>query len=147
MVKGSRAIDTSVTISIPLKGRSWFVSVMWLCLALQIIHAFFKTQLTFITSDTVDGPTSTEKCIRLRHQSGNHGGGNNRFQKRGREQGGRGRGGRGWDRDSKRHKSNEGDSDQPYDARGSDGWPSDRPKFLQFVLHAFTPTLFCQVLQ
>lgn len=97
-----------------------------------IIHTFFKSRLTFLTSDTVDGPSSTEKCIRLRHYAGHQGGGGRGFQKRGREHGGRGRG-RSWD--SKRQKTNEGDSDQPYDARGSDGWPSERPKFLQFYLY------------
>jgi tRNA pseudouridine13 synthase len=110
-------------------------SFMWLSCWLQIIHTFFKSRLTFLTSDTVDGPSSTEKCIRLRHYVGNQGGGGRGFQKRGREHGGRGRG-RSWD--SKRQKTNEGDSDQPYDARGSDGWPSERPKFLQFVpLHLY----------
>ncbi|KAG0556562.1 hypothetical protein KC19_11G062700 [Ceratodon purpureus] len=96
------------------------------------IHTFFKSRLTFLTTDTVDGPSSTEKCIRLRHSAGNQGGGGRGFQKRGREVGGRGRG-RGWE--NKRQKINEGDSDQPYDARGSDGWPSERPKFLQFYLY------------
>lgn len=122
--------------------RIWGYLCTWSCSSLQIIHTFFKSRLTFLTSDTVDGPTSTEKCIRLRHQSGNQGGGN-RFQKRGRDHGGRGRG-RGRDRDSKRHKLNEGDLDQPYDARGSDGWPSERPKFLQCVPYTFTSILeFC----
>lgn len=96
-----------------------------------MIHTFFKSRLTFITSDTVDGASATDKCIRLRHQPRNQGGGN-RFQKRGREHGGRGRG---WGRDSKRQKATEGGLEQPYDARDSDGWPSERPKFLRFHLY------------
>lgn len=112
--------------------------LMWSSCSLQIIHTFFKSRLTFLTSDTVDGPSSTEKCIRLRHQAGNQGGGGRGFQKRGREHGSRGRG-RG--RDNKRHKTNEGDSDQPYDARGSDGWPSERPKFSQCVHLPLLPSV------
>lgn len=63
--------------------------------------------------------------MRLRHQIGG-GGGVKRFQKRGRDPSGR-------SRDNKRQKSTDDDRDQPYDDRGSDGWPADRPKFLQFV--------------
>lgn len=73
----------------------------------------------------MDGPTSKEKCVRLRHQTGG-GRGVKRFQKRGRDQSGCG-----WD--NKRQKLSNDDCDQPYDDRRSDGWPADRPKFLQFV--------------
>ena len=56
--------------------------------------------------------------MRLRHQIGG-GRGVRHFQKRGRDPSGHGR-------DSKRQKPTDDD-------RGSDGWPADRPKFLQFV--------------
>lgn len=98
-----------------------------MCAHIQAIHNFFKTRLTFFVTDTVDGPTSSEKCVRLRHTVGRSGGGGGRggrFQKRGRDFGSRGQ-------DNKRQKPNDGETDQPFDSRGSNGWPADRPKFLQ----------------
>ncbi|KAI3506310.1 hypothetical protein L1887_28667 [Cichorium endivia] len=74
------------------------------------VHNFFKERLKFLVTDTVDGPESSSKCIRVRLNSG----GNNE----------RGRG-------SKKRK---GRDDTPYDSRGSDHWPENLGKFLRFHL-------------
>ncbi|KAH8937329.1 hypothetical protein BDL97_16G022100 [Sphagnum fallax] len=89
------------------------------------IHNFFKTHLTFLVTDTVDGPTSKEKCIRLRYDNGKRTGG---FRKRERDFGPK----HSWD--NKRQKPSNSVMNQPYDSRGADDWPSDRPKFLRFFL-------------
>ncbi|KAI3691248.1 hypothetical protein L2E82_49509 [Cichorium intybus] len=74
------------------------------------VHNFFKERLKFLVTDTVDGPESSSKCIRVRLNSG----GDNE----------RGRG-------SKKRK---GRDDTPYDSRGSDYWPENLGKFLRFHL-------------
>ncbi|KAL7600373.1 hypothetical protein Lser_V15G22246 [Lactuca serriola] len=74
------------------------------------VHNFFKEKLKFLVTDTVDGPESSSKCIRVRLNSG----GNNE----------RGRG-------SKKRK---GRDETPYDSRGSDHWPEHLGKFLRFHL-------------
>lgn len=98
---------------------------------MQAIHNFFKTHLTFLVTDTVDGPTSKEKCIRLRYDNGKRTGG---FRKRERDFGPK----HSWD--NKRQKPSNSVMSQPYDSRGADDWPSDRPKFLRFV--SFFPPSF-----
>ncbi|GMI79207.1 hypothetical protein like AT3G04820 [Hibiscus trionum] len=72
------------------------------------MHNFFKENLRFLVTDTVDGPDSSSKCIRVRLNSGNNKrGGNSNKRKRG---------------------------DKPYDSRGSSHWPEHLGKFLRFHL-------------
>ncbi|KAL4377583.1 hypothetical protein GQ457_02G034650 [Hibiscus cannabinus] len=72
------------------------------------MHNFFKENLRFLVTDTVDGPDSSSKCIRVRLNSGNNNrGGNYKKRKRG---------------------------DKPYDSRGSSHWPEHLGKFLRFHL-------------
>ncbi|GER57069.1 pseudouridylate synthase [Striga asiatica] len=71
------------------------------------IHNFFKERLKFLVTDTVDGPDTLSKCIRVRLNSGS----NNDRGKNSRKRKERG------------HK--------PYDSRGSDSWPTDMGKFLR----------------
>ncbi|KAL3620839.1 hypothetical protein CASFOL_035751 [Castilleja foliolosa] len=76
------------------------------------IHNFFKERLTFLVTDTVDGPDFSSKCIRVRLNSGNN---NN---PRGRKD---------------RKRKDRGDIQ--YDARGTDSWPTNVGKFLRFHLY------------
>lgn len=76
------------------------------------VHNFFKERMTFLVTDTVDGPDSSSKCIRVRLNSGRNNG--------------KGRG-----RDSRKRKDRD---DKPYDSRGSDSWPENMGKFLRFHL-------------
>ncbi|KAL3614602.1 hypothetical protein CASFOL_041688 [Castilleja foliolosa] len=76
------------------------------------IHNFFKERLTFLVTDTVDGPVSSSKCIRVRLNSGNN---NNPRGRKDRKRKDRG--------------------DKRYDARGSDSWPTNVGKFLRFHLY------------
>ncbi|KAL4579614.1 hypothetical protein LXL04_015768 [Taraxacum kok-saghyz] len=76
------------------------------------VHNFFKEKLKFLVTDTVDGPDSSSKCIRVRLNSG----GNNE----------RGRG--------SNFKKRKGRDETPYDSRGSDHWPEHLGKFLRFHL-------------
>ncbi|XP_039067891.1 LOW QUALITY PROTEIN: multisubstrate pseudouridine synthase 7-like [Hibiscus syriacus] len=72
------------------------------------MHNFFKENLRFLVTDTVDGPDSSSKCIRVRLNSGNNNrGGNFKKRKRG---------------------------DKPFDSRGSSHWPEHLGKFLRFHL-------------
>ncbi|XP_073028027.1 multisubstrate pseudouridine synthase 7-like isoform X1 [Primulina eburnea] len=75
------------------------------------VHNFFKEKLKFLVSDTIDGPDSSSKCIRLRLDSG-------RRNDKG--------------RDSRKRKDR---GDRPYDCRGSDSWPEHLGKFLRFHLY------------
>ncbi|XP_051146896.1 multisubstrate pseudouridine synthase 7 isoform X1 [Andrographis paniculata] len=75
------------------------------------IHNFFKEKLKFLVTDTVDGPDSFSKCIRVRLDSGSN-------QTRG--------------RNSRKRKDR---GDKPYDSRGSDNWPEHIGKFLRFHLY------------
>ncbi|KAK5786293.1 uncharacterized protein LOC108473476 [Gossypium arboreum] len=72
------------------------------------MHNFFKENLRFLVTDTVDGPDSSSKCIRVRLNSGNKNKGRNlNKRKRG---------------------------DRPYDSRGSSHWPAHLGNFLRFHL-------------
>ncbi|XP_022719177.1 multisubstrate pseudouridine synthase 7-like [Durio zibethinus] len=73
------------------------------------MHNFFKENLRFLVTDTVDGPDSSSKCIRVRLNSGNNNKGRN----------------------SKKRKER---CDKPYDSRGSSHWPEHLGKFLRFHL-------------
>ncbi|XP_010463968.1 PREDICTED: multisubstrate pseudouridine synthase 7-like [Camelina sativa] len=75
------------------------------------IHNFVKEHLKFLVTDTVDGPDSTSKCIRVRVNSGAHNNRGNRSKKR-KERG-----------------------DKPFDSRGSEHWPEHVGKFLRFHLY------------
>ncbi|XVF31168.1 hypothetical protein REPUB_Repub16aG0122600 [Reevesia pubescens] len=74
------------------------------------MHNFFKENLRFLVTDTVDGPDSSSKCIRVRLNSGNKNNGRN----------------------SRKRKER---SDKPYDSRGSSHWPEHLGKFLRFHLY------------
>ncbi|KAL4035777.1 hypothetical protein IC575_004484 [Cucumis melo] len=74
------------------------------------VHNFFK-KFKFLVTDTIDGPDSSSKCVRVRVDSGvqnNRG----RFSKKRKERG-----------------------DKPFDSRGSDNWPEHVGKFLRFHLY------------
>ncbi|PIA45026.1 hypothetical protein AQUCO_01700525v1 [Aquilegia coerulea] len=73
------------------------------------IHNFFKEKLKFLVTDTVDGPDTTSKCIRVRLHSGHEKGRSSRKRK---------------ERGSK-----------PFDSRGTDDWPENVGKFLRFHLY------------
>ncbi|XP_043718113.1 multisubstrate pseudouridine synthase 7 [Telopea speciosissima] len=75
------------------------------------VHNFFKEHFKFLVTDTVDGPDSTSKCIRVRLSSGGqHNRGNN----------------------SRKRKDR---NDKPFDSRGSNDWPDHVGKFLRFHLY------------
>ncbi|KAH7571925.1 hypothetical protein JRO89_XS04G0167600 [Xanthoceras sorbifolium] len=75
------------------------------------IHNFFKENLKFLVTDTVDGPDASSKCIRVRlHSGGNSSRGRN----------------------SKKRKER---GDKPFDSRGSENWPEHLGKFLRFHLY------------
>ncbi|KAF5207791.1 Sulfate transporter [Thalictrum thalictroides] len=73
------------------------------------IHNFFKEKLKFLVTDTVDGPDTTSKCIRVRLNSGHEKGKNSKKRK---------------ERGSK-----------PFDSRGTDDWPENVGKYLRFHLY------------
>ncbi|KAK4852575.1 hypothetical protein QYF36_025154 [Acer negundo] len=75
------------------------------------IHNFFKENLKFLVTDTVDGPDASSKCIRVRLNSG------------GKNSGGR---------NSKKRKDR---GDKPFDSRGSENWSENVGKFLRFHLY------------
>lgn len=75
------------------------------------MHNFFKEKLKFLVTDTVDGPDTSSKSIRVRLNSG-------------------GTTGRG--RNSKKRKER---GDKSYDSRGSNNWPEHLGKFLRFHLY------------
>ncbi|KAH6820151.1 Pseudouridine synthase family protein [Perilla frutescens var. hirtella] len=76
------------------------------------VHNFFKERMKFLVTDTVDGPDSSSKCIRVRLNSGSNNG-------------------RGGGRNSRKRKDRD---DKQYDSRGSDSWPENMGKFLRFHL-------------
>lgn len=71
------------------------------------MHNFVKEHFTFLVTDTVDGPDTSSKCIRVWFNAG----GNN-----------------GKGRNSRKRKDR---ADKPYDNRGSDNWPDHLDKFLR----------------
>lgn len=73
----------------------------------QAVHNFFKERLKFLVTDTVDGPDSLSKCIRVRLNSGSN---------------------KGSGRNSRKRKDR---GDKQYDSRGSDNWPEHTGKFLR----------------
>ncbi|KAH9289310.1 hypothetical protein KI387_033427, partial [Taxus chinensis] len=101
------------------------------------VHNFFKTNLSFLVTDTIDGTDPKAKCVRVRYypnKNGTHGRG-----KDCRRQGDNKR--KNWggkqDRNVKRGKydgSLSGNFGQAFDSRGADEWPEDRGKFLRFHL-------------
>ncbi|CAA7041194.1 unnamed protein product [Microthlaspi erraticum] len=75
------------------------------------IHNFVKENFKFLVTDTVDGPDSSSKCIRVRLNSGGHNSRGNKSRKR-KERG-----------------------DKPFDSRGSEHWPEHVGKFVKFHLY------------
>ncbi|PSS26725.1 Multisubstrate pseudouridine synthase [Actinidia chinensis var. chinensis] len=75
------------------------------------VHNFFKEHFKFFVTDTVDGPDTSSKCIRVWFNAG----GNN-----------------GTGRKSKKRKDR---GNKPCDDRGSDSWPEHLDKFLRFHLY------------
>lgn len=75
------------------------------------VHNFFKEKLKFLVTDTIDGPDTSSKCIRVRLNSG----------------GGQNRG-----RHPRKRKDRD---DKPFDSRGSHDWPEHLGKFLRFHLY------------
>ncbi|MCO5550021.1 hypothetical protein L7F22_003498 [Adiantum nelumboides] len=89
------------------------------------IHKFFKSRFSFLVTDTVDGPDSKSKCVRVRILDEKSGGGRNKG-KRMRDLCGKNKG--------KRQKHD--GCHQGFDSRGADdNWPSQRGKYLQFHLY------------
>ena len=72
------------------------------------MHNFFKAKLSFLVTDTIDGPDASSKCIRVRLKSG------------GRKSSGT---------NSRKRKER---GDKPFDSRGSNNWPEHRGKFLRY---------------
>ena len=85
---------------------------------MQEVHNFFKGRLPFLVTDTVDGPDSHSKCVRVRIL--NNAGSNKAKRKKDF---------RGNDGRNKRKKD---DHTGPcFDTRGADNWPSQHGKYLQ----------------
>ncbi|KAG0448010.1 hypothetical protein HPP92_028042, partial [Vanilla planifolia] len=80
------------------------------------VHNFFKNNLKFLITDTVDGEDGCSKRIRVRYSS---------------SEGGNGR--KGKKRKDRQHSGRKNDT--PFDSRGADNWPEDRGKFLRFHLY------------
>ncbi|KAK1311147.1 hypothetical protein QJS10_CPA08g00310 [Acorus calamus] len=78
---------------------------------LEEVHNFFKKNFKFLITDTVEVPGSDLKCVRVRYSSS----------------GEKGRGGR--------KRKDRGESNKPFDSRGSDDWPDHLGKFLIFTLY------------
>ncbi|WKA03129.1 hypothetical protein VitviT2T_021258 [Vitis vinifera] len=75
------------------------------------VHNFFKENLKFLVTDTIDGPDTSSKCIRVRLNSGgSHNNGRNSRKRKDRR-------------------------DKPFDSRGSDNWSEHVGKFLRFHLY------------
>eukprot|EP00249_Psilotum_nudum_P012522 c23830_g1_i2 orf=290-1879(+) len=89
-----------------------------------LVHNFFKGRLSFLVTDTVDGPDSRSKRIRIRFDAKYGGKGNGSHGKRRRDCRGK------WSR-YKRQKP-EGPE---YDSRGKDDWLAQKGKYLQFHLY------------
>ncbi|KAH7298366.1 hypothetical protein KP509_25G039600 [Ceratopteris richardii] len=89
------------------------------------IHNFFKNRFSFLVTDTVDGPDSSSKCVRVRFWDRRCDGGLKRKRLRGPS----------GNKNKSKHQKHDGDVEQ-FDSRGaSDDWPSQRGKFLQFHLY------------
>lgn len=86
------------------------------------VHSFVKSRLSFLVTDTIDGPDSKSKCVRVRILDDNC--------NRGRNNGKRMKGFRG-NRDKNKRQKHEGDV-LSFDSRGADNWPSQDGKYLQF---------------
>ncbi|CAL5339704.1 unnamed protein product [Camellia sinensis] len=85
------------------------------------VHTFFKDHLKFLVTDTIDGPDTSSKCIRVWFNAGGNNG-------TGRNSGGN----NGTGRNSKKRKDR---GSRPYDNRGSDNWADHLDKFLRFHLY------------
>ncbi|RVW13060.1 Multisubstrate pseudouridine synthase 7 [Vitis vinifera] len=71
------------------------------------VHNFFKENLKFLVTDTIDGSDASSKCIRVRLNSGgSHNNGRNSRKRKDRR-------------------------DKPFDSRGSDNWSEHVGKFLR----------------
>ncbi|KAL2345777.1 hypothetical protein Fmac_007062 [Flemingia macrophylla] len=77
----------------------------------KAMHNFFKENLKFLVTDVVAGPDTSSKCIRVRLNSS--------------EPNSKGK-------NSKKRKER---GDKPFDSRGSENWPENVGKFLQFYLY------------
>lgn len=84
----------------------------------QAMHNFFKENMKFLVTDTVDGPDTSSKCIRVRLNSSVNAG--------------RGKNSR------KRKERNE----KSYDSRGSKNWPENLGKFIKYVFCRRVVTVF-----
>lgn len=82
-------------------------------LILQEVHNFIKEKFNFLVTDTVDGPDTTSKCVRIRYF----------LRQQGRAQ------------SSKKRKERENglslNGAKGFDSRGSDDWPQGVGKFLR----------------
>uniref|UniRef100_A0A2P2LGW2 Uncharacterized protein MANES_09G154600 n=1 Tax=Rhizophora mucronata TaxID=61149 RepID=A0A2P2LGW2_RHIMU len=74
------------------------------------VHNFIKENFKFLVTDTVDGPSASSKCIRVRLNSGANNNGRNPRKRKER-------------------------GDKPFDSRGSNNWPEHLGKFLRFHLY------------
>ncbi|XP_047342488.1 multisubstrate pseudouridine synthase 7 [Impatiens glandulifera] len=74
------------------------------------VHNFFKTHFKILTTDTVDGPDTSSKCIRVWLKMG-------------------------LNNDSKKSKKRKERGAKQYHSRGSDDWPDHLDKFLSFNLY------------
>ncbi|ERN01557.1 hypothetical protein AMTR_s00002p00271620 [Amborella trichopoda] len=93
------------------------------------VHNFFKANFKFLVTDTVDGPDTNFKCVRVRFSSAkqNEGGGSRKRKNKERKDG------------SQKHAKTNGSAQdgwqKPFDSRGSKDWPKDIGKFLRFHLY------------
>lgn len=100
------------------------------------VHNFFKANLSFLVTDTIEGTDPNAKSVRVRYYNKQEEHGRNRGCGRQGDKKRKNRGGR-RDGNVKRGKydgSLPGDLDQVFDSRGADEWPEDRGKFLRFHL-------------
>lgn len=100
------------------------------------VHNFFKANLSFLVTDTIEGTDPSAKSVRVRYYNKQEEHGRNRGCGRQGDKKRKNRGGR-RDGNVKRGKydgSLPGDLDQVFDSRGADEWPEDRGKFLRFHL-------------
>lgn len=80
---------------------------LFIVLCFQAVHNFFKENLKFLVTDTIDGSDASSKCIRVRLNSGgSHNNGRNSRKRKDRR-------------------------DKPFDSRGSDNWSEHVGKFLR----------------
>ncbi|KAG2618263.1 multisubstrate pseudouridine synthase 7-like [Panicum virgatum] len=85
------------------------------------VHNFFKKNLKFLVTDTVEHSDGVQRCIRVRLGSG--------------AGGGRGGGGSGRGRKRKNMGASDWRDDRPFDSRGSSNWSDHVGKFLRFHLY------------